>query len=109
IAEIPLAFDERIANREILRQTNQRVINRLIAVRMEFADDIADHARAFLEAGLRIETELAHRMQQSAVNRLQRVARVRERALRDGGERVGEIALAQRLVERRRSDRKSVV
>ena len=53
IAEIALPVDQRIALREILREPHQRVIDRLVAVRMELADHVADHARAFLERGAR--------------------------------------------------------
>ena len=38
-------------------------------------------------------------MQQAAVNRLQSVAHVRQRAVHDGGERIGEVALFQRFLE----------
>ena len=51
IAEIALAFDQRIAQGEILGQAHQRFIDRQVAMGMIFADDIADHAGAFLEAG----------------------------------------------------------
>ena len=97
IAEIALAFHQRIAHREILRQAHQRLIDRLIAVRMIFADDVADHAGAFLEAGRRIEAEQTHGMQQPAVDGLQPVAGIGQRALGDGGERISEIALASAL------------
>ncbi len=38
-------------------------------------------------------------MDDAAVHRLQPVARIGQRALRDGRERIGEIALLQRLAE----------
>ncbi len=99
IAEIALAVDQRIALREILRQAHQRVIDRDVAMRVEFADDVAHHARAFLVARFGIELELAHGVEDAAMHRLQPVAHVGQRARHDGGERVGEIALAQRLGE----------
>src|SRR5207248_7288352 len=99
-----LSLDERIANGEILREAHERVVYRLIAVRMKLADDVTDDARALLESRLRIEAQLAHRMKQAAVNRLQSIARIWKRALRDRGERVGKVTLAERLVERRRPD-----
>jgi len=49
IAEISLAFDQRIADREILCQAHQRVIDRLIAMGMELANDIADQRAHFLK------------------------------------------------------------
>ena len=49
IAEIALPVDQRIALRELLREPHQRVVDRPIAVRMVFADDVADDARGLLE------------------------------------------------------------
>ncbi len=100
VAEVALPVDERIALREILREPHQRVVDRDVAVRMEFADGVADDARALLEAGAGIEAELAHRVHQPAVHGLQPVARVRQRPVHDGGERVGEVALFERLAQR---------
>src|SRR5258706_8011610 len=67
---------------------------------MEFADDVADHARAFLESGLGIEAELAHGVKQSAVDGFQAIARIGKGTRGDGGKRIGEIALAQCFAER---------
>ena len=100
VAEIALAFHQRIAHREILRQPHQRVVDRGIAVRMVLADHVAHHARAFLEARGGIEPQLVHGVDQPPVHRLQPVAHVRQRARHDGGERVGEVPLAQRLRQR---------
>ena len=44
IAEIALPVDQRIALGEILREPHQRVVDRLVAVRMEIADHVADDA-----------------------------------------------------------------
>ncbi len=49
IAEIALALDQRIAQREILREPDHGVVDRLVAMRMILADDIADDAGALLE------------------------------------------------------------
>ena len=80
IAEIPLPVDQRIALGEILREAHERVVHRLVAMRMELADDVADHARAFLERGAGVEPQLLHRVQEPPVHRLEPVARVRQRA-----------------------------
>ena len=100
VAEIALPVDQRIALREILREPHQRVVDRLVAVRMKLADDVADDARAFLERRAGIEPQLPHRVEQPPVHRLEAVARVRQRAMHDGGERVGEIALLERIAQR---------
>ena len=82
VAEIPLAVDERIACGERLGQAHERVVNRLISVGWNFADDIADDAGALLEAPVGIEPELPHRVQQPAMDGLQAIARVgRDRAV----------------------------
>ena len=66
-------------------------------MRMILADDIADHARAFLKARGGIEVQLVHGVDQPPMHRLQPVAQIRQRARHDGGQRIGEVALAQRL------------
>ena len=100
IAEIALPVDQRIALGEILREAHQRVVDRLVAVRMELADDVADHARAFLERRAGVEAQLLHGVEQPPVHRLEPVARIRQRAAGDGGERVLQIALFQRVAQR---------
>ena len=99
IAEIALALDQRIARGEILRQAHQRVIDRLVAMRVILTDHIADHTGRFLERGFRIQLQLAHGVKQAPVNRFQTVARIGQRPLGDGRKRIGEIALGQRFIE----------
>ncbi len=67
---------------------------------MIFADDIAHHAGAFLESGGGIEAQKPHGMHQPAMDRLQAIARVRQRPLGDGGERIGQVAFGQRPHQR---------
>ncbi len=100
VAEVPLPVDQRVALGEVLRETHERIVDRLVAVRMELADDVADHARAFLEGRARIEPQLPHRIEEPPMHRLEPVARIRQGAPRDGGERVLEIALLQRVPQR---------
>ncbi len=45
--EVALAIHQRIAQREILRHANQRVVDRRVAVRMVVSQHFADDARAF--------------------------------------------------------------
>src|SRR3546814_20036480 len=52
VAEIALAVDQREAQREILRQAHQGVIDGLVAVRVELADHVADQPGGLLEPGL---------------------------------------------------------
>ncbi len=100
VAEIALAVDQRIALREVLREAHQGIVNRLVTMRMEFADDVADDARAFLERGAGVEPQQPHGIEQTAVDRLQTVARIGKRAMHDGRQRIVEIALLQCLAER---------
>ncbi len=99
VAEVALAVDQRIALGKVLGEAHERVVDGLVAVRMELADDVADHARAFLIGALGVELQLAHGVQDAPVHRLEAVAHVGQRAAHDGGERVGEIALLQGILE----------
>ena len=74
IAEIALPVDERIARGKILREAHKRIIDRLIAVRMERAHHVADDLRAFLEGGAGIEPQNMHAIEDAPVDRFQPVA-----------------------------------
>ena len=101
IAEVPLPFHQRIARGEILREPHQRIVHRDIAVRVILADHVADDTGALLESGGRIEAQLVHGVDQPSMHRLQPVAHVRQRTRHDGGERIGEVALGQRVGQAR--------
>ena len=77
VAEIALAVDQRVARGKILGETHQRVIDRLIAVRVEVAHHVADDLCRFLERGAGIETQEPHAVEDAAMHRLEPVARVR--------------------------------
>ncbi len=95
IAEIALALDQRIAGGEFLGQAHQRVIDRLVAVRVILADHVADHAGALLEGAVGVEPQLAHGIEQAAMHRLQAVAHIGQRARHDGRQRIGQVTLAE--------------
>jgi hypothetical protein len=99
VAEIALAVDQRIALGEVLRQPHQRVVDRLVAMRMEIAHHVADHLGRLLEGRAGVEPQQAHAVQNAAVHRLEAVARVRQRAVHDGRQRVSEVALLERLAQ----------
>ena len=99
IAEIALAVDQRIARGEILREAHHRVIDRLVAMRMERAHHVADDLGGFLERRAGIEPQQAHAVEDAPMHRLQAVAGIRQRAMHDGRERVSEIALFQRIAQ----------
>ena len=100
IAEIALAVDQRIARGEILRQTHHGVVDRLVAMGMERAHHVADDLGGFLEPRARIEPQQPHAVEDAAMHRLQAIARIRQRAVHDGRERISEIALFQRIAQR---------
>ena len=100
IAEIALAVDERVAQRERLGEADQRIVERLVAVGMVFAHHVADDPRAFLVGRRRIELQQPHPPEQPAMDRLQPVAQVGQRAGGDRREGVDEVALGQSVVER---------
>ena len=99
VAEIALPLDQRIARDEVLRETHQRLVDRLVAVRMERAHHVADDLRAFLEGRAGVEPQDVHAVEDAAVHGLQSVARVGKRPAHDGGQRVGEIALLERIAQ----------
>ena len=104
IAKIALPLDERIAHREILGQTHHRVVDRLIAVGVELTHDVADDAGALLEAGIRIKLQKPHREEKPPVHGLQPVAHIRQRTVHDRRQRIGQIALLERLAQVDRLD-----
>ena len=90
-AEIALPVDQRQAHREVLRHAHQRVVDRLVAVRVIFADHVADDARRLHVLLVGRVPLLVHRIEDAAVHRLEAVARVRERTRHDHAHRVIEI------------------
>ena len=53
VAEIALPVDQRIARGEILREAHQRVVDRLVAMRVILAHHVADDLGGFLEGRVR--------------------------------------------------------
>src|SRR3989441_538842 len=98
-AEVPLPVDERIAQREILDHSHQRLVDRRVTVRVELAHAVADDARRLLVAAVPRQAEELHRIQHAAVHRLQTVADVRQRASDDDGHRVVEVRLPHLLFD----------
>jgi hypothetical protein len=66
---------------------------------MVLTDDVADHAGALLEARGWVELEQPHRVKQAPVDRFQAVAHIRQRPVHDGRQRIGQIALFQRVAQ----------
>jgi hypothetical protein len=87
-SEVPLAVDQGIAHVEILRETNQRVVDRLIAVRVIVAHHLADDLGALAIRAIGREAHGAHAEEHAAVRGLQPVAHVGQRAPDDYAHRV---------------------
>ena len=84
IAEIALTVDQRVAHGEILRQPHQRIVDRLVAMRVEITHHLADDLGRFLETAIRAQAHIAHRVDDAAMDRLQAVAHIRQGPVHDG-------------------------
>ena len=69
-------------------------------MRVVVAHHVADDLGALAVLGVRGEPRLPHRVEDAALNGLQPVAYVRQRAARDDGERVVEVTSPRQLVQR---------
>ena len=86
--EVPVAVDERVPQREVLRHAGQRVVDRLVAVRVVLAHHFADRVRALAVLTVGAHPLGVHAVEDPALHRLQTVARVGQRARRDDRHRV---------------------
>ena len=75
-AEVPVAVDERVAQREVLGHAGQGVVDRLVAVGVELAHHVADGGGALLVLAVGPQAAGVHAVEDPAVHRLQAVARV---------------------------------
>ncbi len=75
------------------------VIDRRIAMRMVFTDDVTDHAGRLLVGLGVVVAELPHRMQDAAMHRLQAIAHIRQCATHDDAHRVVQIGLPHLVFE----------
>ena len=104
VPEVALAVDERVAKREGLREADERVVDRLVAVRVVGAHHVADHARTLESRSVRLQAGLVHRVENAPMHGLQAVADVRQGARDDHAHRVVEEARAHLLLELARLD-----
>ena len=84
IAEIALALDQGIARGKILGEAHKGIVDRLVAMRVKIAHDIADDLRAFPEHGGGVKTQQVHAIEDAPVHRLQAIARIGQSAVHDG-------------------------
>ena len=72
--EVALAVDQHVAHREILRHAHNRVVDRLVAVGVVFADDVAHDTRGLFVGPVPIIVQLVHRKEHTPVHGLEAVA-----------------------------------
>ena len=82
-AEVALPLDERVAQRPVLHEAHQGVVDRRVAVRVVLAHDVADDAAALVEAAVGAVAAVVHRVDDAAVHRLEPVAHVGQRPADD--------------------------
>ena len=90
-AKVAVPVDEHVAHGKVLRQTHHRVVDRCVTVRMVSAQHIADARRRFFERFVARQAVLVHGVEDAAVDGLQTVAHVRQRASHDDGHRVVDV------------------
>ena len=98
-AEVALAIDQHVTHGKRLRHAHERVVHGVVAVRVVFADDVADDACRFLVGLVPVVSELAHGVQDAPVHGLQAVADIGQRAADDDAHGVVEIRLAHLVFE----------
>ena len=76
-AEVPLAINEDVAHGEVLRHTDNGVVDRLVTVWVVLTNDVADDTRALFVCLVPAVVELLHGEEHAPVNRFEPVADIR--------------------------------
>ena len=108
-AEVALAVDERVAHREVLGQADQGVVDGGVAVGVVLAHHLADDRGALAVGRAGREAHLAHRVEDAAMDRLEAVADVGQRARHDDAHRVVEVAGPHLVLDADGSDPAQIV
>ena len=103
-AEIALAVDQRHAHRPALGHPRERIVNRAVAVRVIFTHDVADDAARLAIGPPGDIARFLAGVEDAAMDRLQAVADVGQRAADDHAHRVIEVAGLHLLDDRDRRD-----
>jgi hypothetical protein len=103
-AEVALAVDQRQAQRIGLRHAHQRVVDRLVAVRVILTDDVADDAGRLAVGLVPVVAVLVHGEQDAPVHGLQAVAHVGQGARHDHAHGVVEVGALHLLLDGDRAD-----
>ena len=92
-AEVAVALYERVAHGEVLREPDERVVDRLVAVRVVVTQHVADCGGAFFESLIRGKSALIHRVEYAPVHGLEPVPHVRQRPAHDDAHGIAHVAL----------------
>jgi len=76
-AEVPLTLDQRVPRGEVLRQANEGVVDRNVAVRVVLRHHDTDDVRRLPERPVVSQALLEHREEDPALHRLKAVANIR--------------------------------
>ena len=98
-AEVAVAVDQGHAHREVLSHANHGVVYRGVAMRMVFTNNVANRTRRLAVRAVGRDAAVVHCIQNAAVNRLQAVAHIRQRASDDNAHRVFEERRAHLMAE----------
>ncbi len=90
-AKVALALNQRQTHGEALRHADERVVDRLVAVRMIFAHHVTDDARGFAERLVGAVAALVHGVDDASLDRLEAVADIRQRPADDHAHGVIEV------------------
>ena len=89
-AEVAVAVDQRHAHREVLSHANHGVVHRRVAMRVVFTNNVANRTCRLAVRAIGSNAAVVHCIQNAAVNRLQAVAYIGQRAGDDNAHRVFE-------------------
>ena len=103
-SEIALAVDQCDAHRPILREAGERVVDRAVAVRVVVAHHVADDLGGFAIRTAGDEAAFLTGVENAAVDRLQAVADVWQRAADDHRHRIIEVGGLHLVDDRDRGD-----
>jgi hypothetical protein len=94
-----LAVDERVAERPVLRQADERRVDNRLTVRVVVARRVAGDLGALEVFTSRAEVKVAHGDEDAALRRLEPVTDVGQRPVHDRAHRVRQVAVLQLLLD----------
>ena len=101
-AEVALAVDQHVAQREVLRHPHDGVVYSSVAVGVILTDHIPDNTGRLLIGAIPVVVQLVHRVKRTAMHRLETIPHIWKRAAHDYAHGVSEIRAAHFFFERYR-------